>query len=108
MNHECYRIYESLSYLSMPIIEENLDHVKGRRSNCDQESAYRLLKEFNAPVKFVHNWTKDLDDVLVNELNLKPEQRLDRRIKISNWYDSFKNKMKERLFKLIKERFSCF
>ena len=107
MNHECYRIYESLSYLSLPILEENLNHVKGKRSNCDQNNAYRLLKEFNAPIKYIHNWTTDLNDILIEELNLNLKERQNRRIKLYEWYEKFKMEMKNRLINLINQRFDC-
>ena len=107
MNHETYRLYEAFSYLSLPILEENLNHVNGKRSNCDQQSAYRLLKEFNAPVKFISNWTLDLNQVLLDELNLTTEDRLNRRIRLFNWYDSFKNSMRLRFIGVVSKKFNC-
>lgn len=107
MNHECYRIYEAFSYLSVPVLEENLAHVAGKRSNCDQQSSYRLLKEFDAPVKFVANWTKDLSQILEDELKLSSEERLNRRIRLFNWYEKFKISMASRLIDVAKDKFGC-
>ena len=107
MNHECYRIYEALSYLSVPVLEENLAHVAGKRSNCDQQSSYRLLKEFDAPVKFVANWTNDLGRILEDELKLSSEERLNRRIRLFNWYEKFKSSMSSRLAEVAKKKFGC-
>lgn len=107
MNHECYRIYEAFSYLSVPVLEENLAHVAGKRSNCDQRSAYRLLKEFDAPVRFVSNWTRELAGILEDELKMSTEERLNRRIRLFNWYEKFKNSMRSRLIEVAKEKFGC-
>lgn len=107
MNHECYRIYEAFSYLSLPILEENLAHVAGKRSNCDHQSAYRLLKEFDAPVRFVSNWTRDLGAILEDEMKRTSEERLKRRIRLFNWYEKFKDSMRSRFVNVIKEKFSC-
>lgn len=107
MNHECYRIYEAFSYLSVPILEENLNHISDKRSNCDQKSAYRLLKEFNAPVQFVSNWTEDLNQILQDELKLTADDRLKRRIQLFDWYEKFKDTMRSRLIDVIEDKFNC-
>ncbi|CAG2162200.1 unnamed protein product [Oppiella nova] len=68
MNHECYRIFEAMAYGSVPVIEENVNHLK--KTNCDSKTAFRLLKEQKAPFIYVSNWTQDLPNILNNEQTL--------------------------------------
>lgn len=105
MNHECYRIYEALTFGSTLIVEENLDHIRGKKSQCDQNSAYRLLKRFNPPFKFIRNWTQDLPQILEAELNLSLEEKGSRRIALVQWYNKFKLKLQEQFLKVVSERF---
>lgn len=90
----------------MPILEENQNHVIGKKSNCNQQSSYNLLKEFKAPVHYVSNWTNDLNQILKKEFDLTAEQRMNRRIKIYNWYENFKVSMRSRFIEVINDKFN--
>lgn len=105
MNHECYRIYEALAFGSALIVEENLNHIKGKKSNCDQKNVYRLLKRYNAPFKYIKNWTQELPTILKQELNLSPEEKASRRINHVRWYSDFKLKLQEQFLKVISIKF---
>lgn len=105
MNHECYRIYEALSFGSHLIVEQNLHHVAGKRSQCDSKQTLRLLKQFKAPITYVTNWTDQLPSILQNELKLTDHEKMQRRIESSSWYSSFKQEMRFRLFNVLKSKF---
>ncbi|CAG2102407.1 unnamed protein product [Medioppia subpectinata] len=47
MNHECYRIYEAMAFGSVPVIEDNVNHMK--KTSCDTRTAFRQLKQHNPP-----------------------------------------------------------
>ncbi|XP_054166106.1 ribitol-5-phosphate xylosyltransferase 1-like [Oppia nitens] len=102
-NHECYRIFEALSFGSVPVVEENMNHTK--KTSCDKNEAYRLLKEANAPLIYVSNWTQDLPNILSNELNLSLEYKIQRRLYIIKWYSKFKTLIKSQFLKVINEKF---
>lgn len=105
MNHECYRIYEAISFGSVPVLEENLNHVKDQKSNCDKSSAYRLFKRFKAPFIFVKNWTIDLPLIIENELKLPQEYKLKRRINLLKWYKNFKYYFRDHFLNVIEKKF---
>jgi hypothetical protein len=105
MNHECYRIYESLSLGSHLVMEENLDHVAGKRSQCDQSQTLRLLKRFKAPITYVTNWTQQLPIILNEEDKLTAQDKVRRRIAAIGWYSQFKREMRNRLFDIAKNKF---
>ncbi|RWS02412.1 hypothetical protein B4U79_03160, partial [Dinothrombium tinctorium] len=105
MNHECYRIYEAMTYGSVPILEENLNHVRGKRSMCDQKSAYRLLKSDNSPLIFIKNWTLEFPLLLRRENELSLEAKIERRINLVNWYNRFKVKLRDQFLNVIREKF---
>ncbi|XP_015781964.2 ribitol-5-phosphate xylosyltransferase 1-like [Tetranychus urticae] len=105
MNHECYRIYEALSYGSLPVVEENLSHVKGHKSNCDSTSAYRLLKKYDAPVIYIANWTHELPMLIEKEMSLSLERKIERRLRLIDWYASFKTNIRNHLFDIIEQKF---
>ena len=103
MNHECYRIFEAMAYGSVPVVEENLNHVK--KSSCDTTNVYRLLKANDAPVIYVHNWTKQLPDILDIELNLSQEYKIQRRLQIIKFYSKFKTNIKNDFLTVINDKF---
>jgi len=105
MNHECYRIYEAFSFASVPVLEENLDHVKGQKSQCDKNSAYRLLKEFKAPLIFVKNWTLDLPLIIENEIKMSQRYKVNRRRKLIKWYEKFKKHLQDKFLNVIEKKF---
>ena len=105
MNHECYRIYEAMQMGSLPVLEERLSHVKGKKSSCDQSSAYRLLKRHGAPVLFVSNWTRELPSLIQRELQLSQQHKILRRKQLVSWYRDFKVKMRDTLLRVLHEKF---
>ncbi|RWS26556.1 transmembrane protein 5-like protein [Leptotrombidium deliense] len=105
MNHECYRIYEAFAFGSVPVIEENLNHVSGKKSACDHKSAYRMLKKFNAPVIFVKNWTQELMAVIEEEKKRTLEDKIVRRVNLINWYNHFKLKMRDHFLDVVQKKF---
>jgi hypothetical protein len=106
MNHECYRIYEAMQMGSLPVLEERLSHVRGKKSACDESSAYRLLKRHNAPVLFVSNWTSQLPSLIEREVNQVSKQvKVDRRERLLSWYRDFKLKMRENFVRVVNQKF---
>ncbi|XP_053200832.1 ribitol-5-phosphate xylosyltransferase 1-like [Panonychus citri] len=105
MNHECYRIYEAFAFGSLPVVEENLNHVKGHKSNCDPNSAYRLLKKHSAPVIYIANWTHELPTLIEKEMSLSLEHKTFRRKRLINWYNSFKSNIRSHFFHVIQSKF---
>ena len=107
MNHECYRIFEAMAFGSVPVVEENMNHVlKG--SSCDTNSAYRLLKENKAPLIYVQNWTKQLPDILQNEINLSIEYKIQRRLEIFKFYTKFKTIIRNQFLSVINDKFKKY
>lgn len=106
MNHESYRIWESISYGSIPVLEENLSHVKYPRSSCDQSTSYRLLKKYQAPVLFVANWTNELTSLITREAStVTHEEKIQRRTQLIDWYKQFKSIMRDELIDAIDTKF---
>ena len=105
-NHECYRIYEAMSLGSVPVLEESLDHVKQPISSCDQTSAYRLLKRYAAPIRYVKNWTSELPELIDREINLiSKDEKIKRRHQLINWYQEFRRNMRDKLFDVLNRKF---
>ena len=105
MNHECYRIYEALSFGSMPVIEEDLTLVTHAKSNCDQKSAYRLLKKYGAPVIYVKNWTQELPTLMKEWMDLTLEQKVARRSSVLSWYSEFKHRLRDQFIQVVAKKF---
>uniref|UniRef100_A0A146KX82 Transmembrane protein 5 n=1 Tax=Lygus hesperus TaxID=30085 RepID=A0A146KX82_LYGHE len=80
-NTECYRIYEALSFGSIPVIEDVVTD-----GQCS--SPLRLLKEYNAPFVYLDNWGH-LSSSLGN-LTDKWRQVAKLRNQNVSWYKSFK------------------
>lgn len=105
MNHECYRIFEALSFGSLPVLEEDPTLVEYPKSNCDQNSAYRLLKKHNAPVIYVKNWRQQLPQLIQNELNMSHEDKIIRRQSLLKWYENFKKDMRDQFLHVVMSKF---
>ncbi|KAG8227850.1 hypothetical protein J437_LFUL010705 [Ladona fulva] len=98
MNTECYRIYESLSLGSIPVVEDVVT-----TGNCDRnnfQSPLRLLKDHGAPLIFIKNWS-DLPLLLSEERMLTLEEKVQRRIFAMQWYKNFKTTMRDILIETI-------
>ena len=105
-NHECYRIYEAMQMGSIPVLEENLSVIEGNKSSCDQSSAYRLLKRYEAPVLFVRNWTSQLPLLIRQEVNqVSKQEKITRRRELLQWYQQFQEKMRDVLLRVVRQKF---
>ena len=104
VNTECYRIYEAMSYGSVPVIEDVMTPGHCGKSAVSASVPLRLLKEEKAPVIYVKNW-KELRTILEKESQMSQENKAKRRKDLILWYESFKSKMREKLVRVIEERF---
>ena len=98
INSECYRIYEAMSYGSIPIIEDQ--HTSGRCSH----TPYRLLKQLHAPVVFIKHWS-ELKHLFITSKTASDKKVISQRQDILEWYRYFRQKMKEKFVEVIRKRF---
>lgn len=101
MNTECYRIYEALSLGSVPVVED-----KVTPGHCDRATPapLRLLKNLEAPIIWITNWTH-LPDILRQEQALTFQAIVKRRKYVVRWYEKFKNQMKVDFLKVVQKKF---
>ncbi|XP_069100893.1 ribitol-5-phosphate xylosyltransferase 1-like [Argopecten irradians] len=104
VNTECYRIYEAMSYGSIPVIEDVMTPGQCGSSPTSSSVPLRLLKEENAPVIFIKDW-RELKDLLDRESTLSLEYKAKRRKELILWYENFKLKMRDKFVKVLEERF---
>lgn len=105
VNSEAYRIYEALSYGSVPVIEDMLTSGRcGGKNRFNLEGPFRLLKEYQAPVIFIKDWN-DLPEVLLKEKALTSEDIVQRRELMLKWYENFRHTMKENFLYVLNKRF---
>ena len=104
MNTECYRIYEALSYGSVPIVEDV--YTQG---NCKEATSgpLRLLKQYKAPVIYVTNWD-ELDQILANERKMSLMEIVERRKMVLEWYQYFKKTMQNIFLDTIENKFTSY
>lgn len=104
INSECYRIYESISLGSVPVVENQMtpglcgDDIEGILA----PSPLRLLKTLNAPLIYINDWS-ELPNVIAKELNMPLQEKINRRIRLVQWYENFKMYFKEQLLSVIKD-----
>lgn len=100
-NVECYRIYEAISCGSIPVVE-----TVSKEGHCGHPNhdVLRLLKASNAPLIYVSNWTKDLPSVLEEFQHLSLQEKVRRRQKLSDWYQAFKESLKNHFVDVIKHK----
>lgn len=103
-NTECYRIYEAMAYGSVPVIEDVMTPGECGPSPSSRLYPLRLLKELDAPVIYIKDW-KTLPELLRRESELSHDQKVRRRRKAVQWYDNFKTLMRDRLVKVLEDRF---
>ena len=105
-NTECYRIYEAMSYGSVPIVEDVITPGKcGHTSPNDALMVpLRILKRMNAPVIYIKSWT-ELPKIIANEKKLTFEYIVKRRAQLVHWYEKFKFKLREYFVKQIRTGF---
>ncbi|GIY97710.1 ribitol-5-phosphate xylosyltransferase 1 [Caerostris extrusa] len=103
MNTECYRIYEAMSFGSVPVVENVMTPgICGDSKALIGSSPLRLLKSLNAPIIYVNDWSQ-LPDIISRELQMPLEEKIQRRIKIVEWYENFKLQIRENLLSVLKE-----
>ena len=104
MNTECYRIYEAVSYGSIPVIEDVMTAGNCGSASLSSQYPLRLLKEMDAPFIFIKDWS-ELTSILEKEKTLRHSDRVKRRRNILLWYESFKSKMREKFIKVLNQHF---
>ncbi|KFM72355.1 Transmembrane protein 5, partial [Stegodyphus mimosarum] len=106
MNTECYRIYEAMSFGSVPVVENVMTPGKcGDSSSVVAPSPLRLLKSFNAPIIYINDWS-ELPGLIAKELKMSLADKIRRRIRIVQWYENFKLHLREQLLSVLKENIS--
>lgn len=94
MNSETYRVYEALAAGSTPVIEDV--QTKG---HCDSK-AWRLLKKHGPPVIWIKSW-EQLPKILAKEKRYSKQYKALRRLRVSQWYEWFKLKMRDRFISIV-------
>ncbi|KAL8613037.1 hypothetical protein ACOMHN_008806 [Nucella lapillus] len=103
-NTECYRIYEAMAYGSVPVIEDVMTPGECGPSPSSKLYPLRLLKELGAPVIYIQDW-KTLPQLLQKEGRLSHQEKVRRREQVVEWYDNFKTIMRDRLVRVLENRF---
>jgi len=103
-NTECYRIYEAISYGSIPVVEDVMTPGHCGKSKSSAAFPLRLLKEMDAPIIYVKDWN-ELKTIEEKEKTLKHSERVKRRREVLLWYESFKSKMRQKLVSVIGKQF---
>ncbi|KAK7084249.1 Ribitol-5-phosphate xylosyltransferase 1 [Halocaridina rubra] len=93
-NAETYRVYEALSAGSTPVIEDI-----STKGNCDN-NAWRLLKKHGPPVIWIKAW-EQLPKILSKERRYSKQYKALRRLRVSQWYEWFKLKMRDKFISII-------
>ena len=105
-NSESYRIYEAMSYGSIPVIEDVMTEgqCSGDLNNDLYKAPFRLLKKYNAPVIFVKNWT-ELFTIIEAESKMSLNEKVRRREDILRWYEGFRSKMRDVFLDILNSKF---
>ena len=100
-NPECYRTYEAIELASIPIIEDVTTKSCNNTSPLNGVSApYKLLKRYGAPVYYVRN-LDEIPRVLDEYRSHSLEERIRIRIRLLEWNQAFKAKMKELFVEIL-------
>lgn len=106
MNTECYRIYEAMTFGSVPVVENVMTPgLCGDSKAVQASSPLRLLKSLNAPIIYINDWS-ELPDLISKELKMSLQEKINRRIKLVQWYENFKLHFREQLLSVIKDNIS--
>ena len=98
INSESYRIYESMSYGSIPILEDITTP-----GSCDFKGPYKLLKKYEAPVIYLKDWN-ELKTIL-RKSTLSDRKILDHRKRVLDWYEVFKYRIREEFLDVVSAKF---
>eukprot|EP00112_Aurelia_sp_Birch-Aquarium-sp1_P002874 Seg1319.10 transcript_id=Seg1319.10/GoldUCD/mRNA.D3Y31 product="Ribitol-5-phosphate xylosyltransferase 1" protein_id=Seg1319.10/GoldUCD/D3Y31 len=106
INTECYRIYEAISFGSVPIVEDIMTPGKcGSSQSADKTSTpLRILKAMDAPLIYLKDW-KELSTIISNEKKLSKEYVLKRRKNLLKWHEKFKYELRNLFVNQIKQGF---
>ena len=104
INTECYRIYEAITFGSVPVVEDVMTPGHCGRSKSSSSLPLRLLKEMDAPLIYIKDWS-ELTKIIENEKKLRHSEIVKRRRNILLWYESFKSKMRQKLVEVINKHF---
>eukprot|EP00794_Sanderia_malayensis_P007850 gene7850-8699_t len=107
INTECYRLYEALSYGSVPIVEDVMTtgHCGASSSfTANDQTPLRILKELKAPLVYIKSW-KELPGLIRRESQLSEEFVFQRRKQILEWYQKFRYKLRNKFLKQLKSSF---
>ncbi|XP_053376778.1 ribitol-5-phosphate xylosyltransferase 1-like [Mercenaria mercenaria] len=104
VNTECYRIYEAITYGSIPVVEDIMTPGNCGKSKNSNTFPLRLLKEMDAPIIYIKDWS-ELTKILENEKKLRHSEVVKRRRNILLWYESFKSKMRQKLIGAMNRHF---
>jgi hypothetical protein len=113
-NTECYRIYEACELGSVPVVEDNfvdsscdtspdpllLRNVTSNGTTERLSVPLRLLKRYNAPFIFVKSWD-ELPDIIRRELRLFLPEIVQRRKRLVDWYEHFKQEIQEHFLDVL-------
>lgn len=103
-NTECYRIYEAITYGSIPVVEDIMTPGNCGKSKISNVFPLRLLKEMDAPIIYIKDWS-ELTKVLENEKKMRHSEKVKRRRNALLWYESFKSKMRKKVIGAINKHF---
>ncbi len=104
MNTECYRIYEAMSYGSIPIVEDRMTPGECGNNSVYQNAPLRLIKKYGAPVVYIKSW-KELPDLLAKYKDLPLKDIIEWRTKVIDWYDKFKNHIRDYFVETLQRKF---
>ena len=98
INSESYRIYESMSFGSIPILEDITTP-----GSCDSKGPYKLLKKYKAPVIYLKDWSEL--KTIFKEGTWNDKKIVDLRKQILEWYEVFKYKIREEFLEVVSSKF---
>lgn len=101
INTESYRIYEACAYGSVPVVE---DVLTPGDCSASTRSPLRLLKDAGAPFIFLKDW-KELSVILEKERGMSQKEKTERRMKLLEWYNAFRQQMKDKFTEVLEEAF---
>ncbi|GFU89586.1 ribitol-5-phosphate xylosyltransferase 1 [Trichonephila clavipes] len=102
MNSECYRIYEAMSFGSIPVVENVMTPGICSASKTHMAPPLRLLKTFKAPLIYINDWS-ELPQIISKELKMSLEEKIERRLKMIQWYETFKLLLRDNLLSVLKD-----
>ena len=103
LNTESYRIYEAMSYGSIPVIEDVMTVGECGARSSSKLFPLRVLKESGAPVFYVKDWHQLPE--LLQSVSDDSLQIVERRRLVVLWYRNFKSSLQDHMVKVLESRF---